>query len=71
MVDTAFRELVKDAGFTQNGLAAFVDVNERRVRRWCAGAEEPMKAVVLLLLTMVANGDRADLIDAYYAEFVE
>jgi len=39
MTSTRLRECLAVLGFTQRGLAAFLECDERMVRRWAAGAD--------------------------------
>jgi DNA-binding transcriptional regulator YiaG len=49
MTPDAFRSELSRLGLTQAGAAAFLDVDERTVRRWAAGDKPVPKTVELLL----------------------
>lgn len=41
MTTDRFRKCLDDLNWTQRGLASLLDVDERQVRRWAAGATIP------------------------------
>lgn len=53
MTATAFRDALALAGLTQRGAARALEINERTVRRYCAG--HPVPRVVWLALERLAT----------------
>ena len=49
MTPTEFRTSLASLGYSQRGFAAYVEMDERTVRRWALGELPVPRAVVLLL----------------------
>ena len=59
MTDREFRDALAAHGFTQRGFAAFVEANERTVRRWAAGEQDipGWVPVIIRLLGQTTEGN--------------